>query len=176
MGSFYTQVLVKHQDAAQCADVMKRLARRAVVIPAHNGISVVCDREADDQDIEVLDRVALSLSERLKTAAVGLLNHDDDILVFRFFESGTFIGGLQVGVTPLSLRGSITTLRRLLNPSASLGATIATFLRPYLFQSARHARLAQVLDLPPRSVGHGYRYITERNFAGPFDMNGIIEV
>lgn len=176
MGSFYTQVLVKHADAAQCAEVMKRLKRPAVVIPAHNGISVVCDRESDDQDIDVLDSVALALSERLRTAAVGLLNHDDDILVFRFFEHGAFIGGLQVGLTPLSLRGSMATLRRLLNPSASLGATIATFLRPYLFQSLRHARLAEVLNLPPRSVGHGYRYITTRNFAGPFDMTGVIEV
>jgi len=116
------------------------------------------------------------LSARLHTAAVGLLNHDDDLLVFRFFEYGASLGGLQIGITPLSLRGSITTLRRLLRPSASLIATIGLFLRPYLFQIQRHARIARVFDLPPRSVGHGYRYIKERNFSGPFDMAGVIEV
>lgn len=176
MGSFYTQVLVREQDGARCANLMKDLRRPAVIIPAHNGISVVCDRESEDQDIEVLDSVSLTLSARLDTAAVGLLNHDDDLLVFRFFERGIFLGSLQVGATPLSWRGSVATLRRLLRPSASLIATVGIFLRPYLFQSSRHARIAEILDLPPRSVGHGYTYITQRNFSGPFDMAGVMEV
>lgn len=176
MGSFYTQTLVVTPDAAGCAETMKALRRTSIIIPAHHGICVVCDREAEQQDIAVLDSVSLTLSARLDTACVGLLNHDDDWLVLRYFDRGRALGGLQVGLSPLSLRGSVRTLRALLRPSASLLALYAAFLKPCVFQVHRHARIAEVLDLPRRSVGHGYQYIAARDFGVPFELSDIIEV
>lgn len=175
MGNFYTQVLVRESDERRCAEVMRSLGRKSYVIPAHNGVSVVCDRESESQDIETLDSVALTLSGRLNTAAAALLNHDDDWLIFRLFDSGRFIGGVQVGHTPISLRGSIPALRRLVNPAASLLRLYLAFLVPQLFQIYRHAHIARVLGLPPRSVAVGYESISNNDFPGPFDKAGVIE-
>ena len=69
MGSFYTQVLVRENDEQRYAEVMRSLGRRSYVIPAQNGISVVCDKESETQQIEILDSVALTLSARLDISA-----------------------------------------------------------------------------------------------------------
>lgn len=176
MGSFYTQVIVAEPEAQNCARVMRSVNRPSFVIPSETGITVVCDRASEEQDVDVLDSVSRTLASRLRTSAVALLNHDDDWLVLRYFKGDAFLGGLQVGHTPLSLRGSVITLRTLLRPSASIWALYVAFLKPYVLQSERHARIAEVLKLPSRSIGHGFRYISQRNFSGPFEMEGVIEV
>ena len=175
MGSFYTQILVREADANRCAQVMRELGRRSVVIPAVTGVSVVCDAETEDQDIDILDNVAMTLNSRLNCPPVGLVNHADELLILRYFEHGQFSGGLQIGHTPISLRGSVFRLRQLLNPSASLIDLIYAFISPATFQCNRHARLVKVLRLPPQSTGVGYHYIRTGNLPASFDRTGLIE-
>ena len=69
-------------------------------------MTVVCDRQSEEQDLELLDSVAATLSAKLQDYATAVLNHDDDWLVFRHFRRGEFLGGLQVSHAPWSLRGS----------------------------------------------------------------------
>ena len=162
MGAFYTQLVVRGADAEQCADLLRELKRTALVIPAEGEVSVICDKQSEDQDIDVIDSLALTVSVRLKCSVVALINHDDDWLVFRYFDDDNFAGELLVGHTPFSLRGSILLLRRFTNPRASRIALVLAFLTPFVFQTQRHARLINILGLPPRSLGVGFRYISAK--------------
>ena len=175
MGSFYTQVLVRGADQNRCADVMRTLGRRSYVIPPRNGITVVCDKECENQDVDVLDSLAATLSARLGADTTAVLNHDDDWLVFRHFRRGDFLGGLQVGHTPLSLRGSIGRLREAVSPQAPLLPLYLALLTPRLFQVRRHADLIAALGVPERSLGVGYNYIAKNDVPGFFDRAGIVE-
>ena len=175
MGSFHTQVLVRNADEHRCAEVMRMLRRSSYVIPPHNNVSVVCGKESEDQNIDTLDNVALTLSSKLSTSAAAVLNHDDDWLIFRLFSDGEFVGGIQVGHTPLSLRGPVLKLRDLLNPRAPLLPLYVALLRPRIFQLRRHADIVNLLGLPERSPGVGYKYISTNNFIGHFDKAGIVE-
>jgi hypothetical protein len=174
MGAHYTQLLVHDSNAERCANLLRELRRTAVVIPAEGEISVICDQQSEDQNIDVIDSLALTVSVRLKCAVVALMNNDDDWLAFRFFDNAEFCGDLLTGHTPFSLRGSIFRLRRLTNPRASLIALILTFLTPVIFQTQRHARLIPILGLPPRSLGVGFGHISTGRLRSAFDKNGLI--
>jgi hypothetical protein len=175
VGSFYTQVLVRGADEHRCAEVMRGLRRASYVIPPRNGITVVCDRQSEAQDLEVLDSVAATLSARLHADTTAVLNHDDHWLVFRHFHKGAFAGGLQVGRSPLSLRGSIARLRETVNPRAPSLPLYLALLRPRRFQVRRHADLIAALGAPERSLGVGYNYIASNDVPGFFNRAGIIE-
>ena len=175
MGSFYTQVLVRGADQERCADAMRTLRRASYVLPARNGITVVCDRQAENQDVELLDSVAATLSARLQADTTAVLNHDDHWLVFRHFHAGTFAGGLQVGRMPWSLRGSVPRLRAALNPSAPALRVYLALLKPQTFQVRRHAELIHALGLPPASLGIGYDYIAKNDVPEFFDRRGVVQ-
>lgn len=174
MGAFYTQLLVHDSNAERCAEVLRNLKRTAVVIPAQGEISVICDQQSESQDIDVIDSLALTVSVRLNCSVVALMNNDDDWLAFRYFDKAEFCGDLITGHTPFSLRGSILVLRRLTNPRASLIALVLAFLNPVIFQTQRHARLIQILGLPSRSFGVGFRQISTGRLRGSSDMGGLI--
>lgn len=175
MGSFYTQVLVRGADQERCAEVMRTLRRASYILPARNGITVVCDRQAENQDLELLDSVAATLSARLQADTTAMLNHDDDWLVFRHFHAGAFAGGLQVGHMPWSLRGSVTRMRAALNPRAPALRVYLALLKPHVFQVRRHAELIAALGLPPASLGVGYDYIAKNDVPRFFDRSGVVE-
>jgi hypothetical protein len=104
-----------------------------------------------------------------------MINHDDDWLVFRHFRRGKFAGGLQVGHTPWSLRGSVATLRAAVNPKAPPLPLYVAMLKPRLFQVKRHAELIAALGVPERSLGVGYNYIARNDVPGFFDRSDILE-
>jgi hypothetical protein len=167
-------LLVRDANAERCADLLRELKRTAIVVPAEGELSVICDQQSENQDIDVIDSLALTVSVRLKCAVVALINHDDDWLCFRYFDNEKFCGELLVGHTPFSLRGSILLLRRFTNPRASRIALALVFLTPVVFQTQRHASLINILGLPPRSFAVGFRHISTGRFRGPFDNNGLI--
>lgn len=175
VGSFYTQVLVRGADEHRCAEVMRALRRASYVIPPRSGITVVCDRQSEAQDLEVLDSVAATLSARLQADTTAVLNHDDRWLVFRHFRKGAFAGGLQVGRSPLSLRGSIARLRDTVNPRAPSLPLYLALLRPRRYQIRRHADLIAALGAPERSLGVGYNYIASNDVPRFFHRVGILE-
>jgi hypothetical protein len=174
VGSFYTQVLVR-ADAQRCVDVMRSLRRPSYVIPPHRGITVVCDKQCEGQDMETLDSVAATLGARLEVPTAALLNHDDDWLVFRLFERGRFVGGIEVGHTPLSLRGSVAKLREIVSPGAPLWPIYAALLKPRVFQLQRHAELVAALGLPQGSLGVGYQYIARNDVSVFLDRATVLE-
>src|SRR5688572_24805790 len=88
MGSFYTNITLRTTEQAGVTDTLRSAKRSAYVSQPMNGCVVVYDRESEDQDIEVLKKLASSLSSKLKCAALSVLIHDDDVLIYTLHENG----------------------------------------------------------------------------------------
>ncbi|MEX2154338.1 MAG: hypothetical protein WD825_13445 [Gemmatimonadaceae bacterium] len=81
MGSFSTNITLRTTQQISVT-ALRSAGREAYVSQPMNGCTVVYDRECDDQDIEVLKKLASSLSAKLKCAAPAVLIHDDDVLIY----------------------------------------------------------------------------------------------
>lgn len=158
MGHFYSQVLVCGANQTDCAAVMRALGRRSFVAPPHRSIVPVCDAGSESLDIDELDSVAYTLSHRLKTPSVAVLNHDDDLLVFRIFGREGFKGYCRSGML---IGGAYTQLRYACEAMCSTASLWLTFARSFRFEYERHEALVRLLNLPPWSIGMGYRYLSQ---------------
>lgn len=161
MGSFCTQVLVCGSTQEACADIMRELGRRSIVVRPHRGIVPVCDQRTESQELDELDSLAASLSSRLQVPAVAVLNHDDDVLLRRVFGPEGLRGYCQSGIVA---GGAYKALKEACAARCSVLALRFAFARPTLFEADRHERLARLLDLPPWSVGLGYTYLARGEF------------
>ena len=150
------------------------------------GMSVVVDRECDDQDLDVLASLALTLSAVLSTSTLACLNHDDDALIMGPYHVGgllqeygwtnsstfevpksdrsTFVGAVKerFGTTarPRS-RGAVF-------PQPGFGRALA--LRVLMRIGSRtmaigiHEDLIADMGLPTVCAGAGFRYVARGEF------------
>lgn len=176
MGNFYTQVWVSNVEREACKTVAERLGRRLLLGPSTCGHTPIFDSEADSQDLEVLDSLALTLSHELDTWAIGILNHDDSHLVFRLFDSGTELDHIHCTHFSSVGIGSIGKLKKALNPKASMIALLFHFLRPSLNQVVRHESIAKALGLPSWTVGAGFNYLRSGDFEHEISMSEFVKL
>jgi hypothetical protein len=182
MGNWYTNISLQGVSQAEILHVLEELGRRAYVTPAISNWCTLYDQECDRFDLDVLESLALTLSMRLNCTALASFNADDDVLWLGIYKSGDrttryastrafFEDGGDFPepneVTALLCRifdkpqASAAVQRILRRPHSGLGL-LATILRipfAYLFEISRHQDLQKVLELPPGSVGLGYKYV-----------------
>src|SRR5688500_345626 len=72
MGSFYTNITVRHADVDAVVAALEGRGRTALVSPPANGCVVVFDEATEEQDTAELERVAKPLSKRLACAALAV--------------------------------------------------------------------------------------------------------
>jgi len=77
MGNFYTNVTTRGPAQQDLAVMLRELGRSAFLAPTTNGYTLICDRECENQDTDVLASLALTVSTRLACPAWAVLNHDD---------------------------------------------------------------------------------------------------
>lgn len=168
MGSFYTNVTLRHEDQQAVAEALRELERTAYVTPPAHGAIVVFDQATDENDPEELARLTALLSGRLRCAALGVLNHDDDVLVYVLCENGRerdrydsrpgYFSGEDAppsGGDADALRaafgaGDRAELERVLHPRGE-GPTFAT---------DQHQALVAALGTNGAAVGTGYGYVS----------------
>jgi hypothetical protein len=111
--------------------------------------------------MDELDSQAASLSSRLQVPAVGVLNHDDDVLLMRVFGPDGLRGYCQSGMVA---GGAYRELKEACSARCSVLALRFAFARLTVFEVDRHERLARLLDLQPWSVGLGYTCMARGEF------------
>ena len=89
MGNFYTNITIRC-GRHEVTPILSAL-RRSAWVGEFDGLSVICDRECEKQDLDILASLAMTLSTRLERAALAVLNHDDDVLLFGLYQSGALV-------------------------------------------------------------------------------------
>ena len=172
-GNFYTNITVKGPGQIQVCDFLKARGRKAFVSKTVNGFTVVYDQGIDDQELPVLRTLLESISKHFQAPALAVLNHDDDILMYIFYNRGILVD--EYNSSPGYFSGDI-----LAKPSGGDAKKLCFILgniekvdkvdkilrkpggtKGYLFAIDRHRDLAEELGLPLFSVGFGYNYIEQ---------------
>lgn len=173
MGNFYVNITLRSHQA-RVIELLEREDRTAYVTPTVSGCTVVCDRECDEQDTDVLQELTALLSRELPCAALAVLNHDDDVLAYWLYENGTLTDHYDsspgyfsedVDITSPS-GGDASRLCRAFGVIQN-AAEVEEILRTpsfsdgehYVFEIDRHADLAEALNIPSFAVGLGFTYI-----------------
>lgn len=167
MGNFYTNITLEGVTLEETADV---LAGREAYLIAEGTYVVVFDALCDEESSE-LSRVSRDLSNRLDCPALAVFNHDDDILWYQLYSSGSLLdeydsapgyfegydsppsGGNASRLCEAFSAVNVHGVKRLLRGKDGEG-------RP-MFAVDLHEQLAELLGLPLVAVGLGYHYLSE---------------
>ena len=169
MGNFYTNVTTRGPAQQDLAVMLRELGRSAFLAPTTNGYTLICDRECENQDSDVLASLALTVSTRLACPAWAVLNHDDDVLWYQLYDKGNlvdaYISSKEWWEDPEELppQGSPEILCRVMGNPGDLAKTKKILARSsgvigYLFEIRRHEDLLEALGQPPFAAGLGYEY------------------
>jgi hypothetical protein len=168
LGNFYTNITLR----AQRDEVIPLLSslRRFAFVGFFDGFAVVCDRDCESQDLDVLASLAATLSKRLSRASLAVINHDDDVLLFGLYVDGALAsewGESRMASVPApstSKREFVRSVHSALGtapvPRVS-SSSLPWWLRLVMSRLAimRHEQVAAELGLPAATVGSGFRYV-----------------
>ena len=169
MGNFYTNVTTKGPAQGDLAAQLRALERSAFLTPTTNGFTLICDRECENQDTDMLASLALTVSTRLACPAWAVLNHDDDVLWYQLYDQGKLVdayisakewwedpeepppqGNSKILCQLMGNPGESARVKKILGrPSGVIG---------YLFEIRRHLALLQALGQPLFAAGLGFQY------------------
>jgi DNA-binding protein YbaB len=160
MGNFYSNITIKSTQLDAIVQQINSLDHTTFVAAAEKGFTCVFPWD----DLAVFD-IASDLSKHLSCVTFAAMNHDDDVLMCKLYDSGTLLD--EYNSTPEFFgegngpKGG--NAERLIQAfgAKSNAATVNTILKKkYLFAIGRHSDLVQELGLPAVTVGSGYEYIT----------------
>ncbi len=179
MGNFYTNVSLKGPSQEQILAVLRELGRTALVTPTVDQFTVVYDRECENQDIDLLASLNLTLSHHLRCAGWAALNHDDDLLWLSVYENGRPAGEYNSNAEFMERNDRINdaklvaaSLGRLFCPAPALSLVkqLEKILARrcgwlgYRLEMERHRDLLQALRLPLFAMAAGYNYVSQGEF------------
>ena len=174
MGSFYTSITLRGPSQDRVIAALNERNRVAYVSPTLDGITLVCDKQSEDQDSHILKELTGALSRRLTCVALAVLNHDDDILMCWLYDKGILLDeydstpGYFEGDEDDPSGGDAAAFCRVFGAPDSVDDVDEILRSPqgddadgYLFALDRHMDLMDALSLPQFIAGTGYRYIEE---------------
>lgn len=194
MGNFYVNYTLRGPAPQAVAAVLA--GRASVVSPSQNGCVVVFDEESDAQNEEVIAELASRLSGRLKCPLLAVLNHDDDILMYKLFLNGDLMD--EYDSTPRYFGGSEDEEDEDESPPASepeggnakllcqsFGVNalkeVERILRKpalsengYAFAYERHADLVAALGIASFGVGTSFSALTDGDLPEDLDEKTLI--
>jgi len=175
MGSFYTNITLRTEQQPKVVETLRAAGRKAYVSPPMNGCVVVYDHESEDQS-KALNKLAGSLSAKLKCAALAVLIHDDDLLVYGLFQDGKLTDEyvswpalFDDSASESPEGGDAEILARAFGAESKIDE-IESVLREtragnrdegIIFESERHGELVAALGIPTIAVSTGYNYIEQ---------------
>lgn len=184
MGNFYTNFSLKYVSGDRIAEFLTSAGRAATVCPERDGWVVVCLEETEAQHPLLMEAAARDLSRGLGCVAIGVLNHDDDVLAYWVAVDGRLVdqyvshpGALEGRDSPPE-GGNARVLAEVVG-RPDVEVELGAILHPTggghpPFAMALHEKLTQLLGLPPFTVG--LSYMSESPLPDELDDDDIIEV
>lgn len=179
MGSFYVTHTVRTTDRQKIGELLVR--RKAMVSTVSSGVIVVFDKDANSQDEDIAIDLARMLSADMNAVVLAVLNHDDDILMYWLFESGTQIDSYNscpdYFADVSELRGPVGGNARALceafaSPNIEAAERILRF--DYVFEWDRHTDLLKALGLGPELAG--FSSLIADSFTTGFGESGFTDI
>lgn len=148
--------------------------RRTMVSPTINDLTIVYDEESEAQKLGVLRNLTSQLSTHFQCPALAVLNHDDDVLWYDLFDSGTLLDSYnstpqffdeEADSKPTG--GDAALLCRLFqvpNSATRISEILAKPQQEYIFARDRHRDIATALNLPPLLIDTGFHYLETGKF------------
>lgn len=190
VGSFYTNVTLRGPDGEQVIAAIRELGYRAFVADTINGLTLICEQQSDTQDKGIWHTVASRLSEKLACAALAVMNHDDDFLLYGLYQSGRLVdeynscpaywneveqaeplgGDPKMLCQAFGMPGNHVDIDRVLHtPTSSLEDDGED---EFVFATERHAALISALDWPDVPYQQGFDYLTKERLDSRWHVVG----
>jgi hypothetical protein len=181
MGNFYVNQTVRTGDREAVLAVLRAAGRRAWVAPAFDGQTVVYDEASDSQDTVSMRNVARLLSRELQVPCLAVLNHDDDVLLYELYESGSLTEDFNSNPTYFGHAAPGGTGRgaRLCAAWGAPGAAFAVaslLRRRFPFAVHQHEALVAAVGLSPHGIGTGFTYIEQDELPEGLTAQDLVRV
>ncbi len=173
MGHFYANIALRNDDVDEVARTLTALGRDAW-IARDARVTMVFDRQCDDQDTEALERLSIALSQALSCAALAACNHDDDVLFLLSVDAGKVVDryestpGFFQGRHGEPAGGNAPWLCHAFGASdreEQVAAVLRASHDVVGVEIDRHRSLQRLLGLPQTLSFLGYRYVARGELA-----------
>lgn len=187
MGNFYVNITTRKASAGEVVSFLKTKGLAAFVIGGPEDYCTIYEEGCDAQDTEHLSSLLGEISSRFSCPAIGILNHDDDILAYELWSNGEVVDSYnscpgyfeddESGMQPEG--GDAKVLSELIGNGKNV-QEIERVLRTsgdeedFVFAVERHQALADAVGLPPHTVGYGYGHISEGEIPEGIDSKSIL--
>ena len=181
MGNFYTNVTLA---GAALEAVLEALGSRHALVAAVGERILVFDQACESQDPSVLSALCAELSSRVGCTALGVLNHDDDVLMLMLFSGGRLLtdynscpGYFDGDELPPSEVDAVAFCAAFGVEQAApqVRVILASEDDDLSFAADRHQALVDAMALPVQSVGYGYDYLAQGEVPEGLDASDLIE-
>jgi hypothetical protein len=163
MGNFYTNITLLGPDQDQIVEYLSQQGLTAYVSPTDERATVVYEEQCDTQDTDILERLASRLAAHFDCLALAILNHDDDVLLYRLYAGSGLLDqydstpGYFEGEETLPEGGDAAALCKAFGVEQNASAVDAVLHdENFLFAVERHEALVDALNLTDFSVAFGY--------------------
>ncbi len=184
MGSFYVNITA-NTPAKEAVSFLKSKGSSAYVMPTKDQQCVIYEQECDTQDIAHMYELLIAQTAEQDCSALGVLNHDDDMLFLMLCAKGEFKADYTCGISfeemyeeydedaeepseevdelkAAEKQKQARVMAKALSEAFTVTdkeAILNALTQDFVFVNEIHASLAEILDLPECSVGLGYNYI-----------------
>jgi len=91
MGHFYVNITTRKAPAGEIVNFLKAKGLTAFVIGGPGDYCTIYEEGCDAQDTDYLSSLLNEISSRFSCPAVGIINHDDDILAYELWANGVIV-------------------------------------------------------------------------------------
>ena len=202
MGSFYVNITA-NIPAKKAVSFLKSKGSSAYVMPTKDQQCVIYEQECDTQDIAHMHELLIALTAEQDCSALGVLNHDDDMLFLMLCSRGEFKADYTCGISfeemyaeydeesdeqdseeaeelkAAEKQQQASVMAKALSEAFAVidtDAILEVLTQDSVFAVETHSNLAEVLALPDASIGLGYNYIEEGQADDELDVSQLVKI
>ena len=188
MGNFYVNITIRKVTAQEILKYLEAKNLTAFVVESPEDYCTIYEEKCDEQDKQHITSLLKDISSQFMCPAIGVLNHDDDILAYELWSKGekvdeydscpAYFTGDESCMEPEG--GNAKVLSEFMGNGTNLKAieealkAAGTEEEGFVFAVDRHEALAEAIGLPDHTVGYGFRYISEGEIPEDLQSEDII--